>query len=347
MTFLRNAWYMAMWGEQLAPGALAPRTMLNDPVLVWRTADGQPAAMADSCPHRFAPLHMGRVTGGDRIRCAYHGLEFDRAGACVHNPNGPGTPPPAEVRTYPVSERHSIVWVWMGDPAKADTALIPDFSILDPDSENPAAGRDWIRMAADYRLITDNLLDLCHVSFLHEGILGNEETRDAPTRVNRDGNHVSVHREMRNVSPPGMFDLLFRRDGQPVDMYPNMHWDPPGYLVNDVRVAAPGAPPEEGTGVFGCHFLTPETESSTLYHFAAVRQNPIPFPEDVAAEIASQIAELRRRAFEDQDKPLIEAQQRNMDAMGDPPPVLFNVDVGGVAYRRILDDLIAAEQAES
>ena len=345
MTFLRNAWYMAMWSDQLAAGDIAPRAMLNDPVVIWRADDGQPIAMVDSCPHRAAPLHMGQVVGGDRLRCPYHGLEFDRRGACVHNPNGPGALPPAELRTYPTEERHSIVWVWMGDPAAADTALIPDFSILNPDSDNPATGRDWIRMKADYRLITDNLLDLCHVSFLHEGILGNEATREAPTRVTRTGTHVMVQREILNVTPPGMFDLLFKRDGEPVDMYPNMHWDPPGCLVNDVRVNTPGAPAEEGTGIFGCHFLTPETESSTLYHFAAVRQNPRPFPADVAEEVAARIAELRRLAFEDQDKPLIEAQQRNLEATGDPPPVLFNVDVGGVAYRRVLDELIAKEQA--
>ena len=93
------------------------------------------------------------------------------------------------------------------------------------------------------------------------------------------------------------------------------------------------------------HFLTPETESSTLYHFAAVRQNPIPFPPEVAEEVAAQIAELRRLAFEDQDKPLLEAQQRNQEVMGETPQALFNVDVGGAAYRRILDDLIAQEQA--
>ncbi len=349
MTFLRSAWYMAMWGEQLAEGALAPRTMLNENIVVYRTSDGVPVAMADVCPHRLAPLHMGKVVGGDRLRCPYHGLEFDRHGACVHNPNGPGNLPPVETRVYPVVERHSIVWVWMGDPGRADPSLIPDFGILDPDAENPAIGRDWIRMKANYRLITDNLLDLCHVSFLHEGILGNEMTREAPTKLNRNGTHVSVHREMLNVSPPEMFNLLFKRDGAPVDMYANMHWDPPGCLVNDVRINTPGAPAKEGTGIFGCHFLTPETESSTLYHFAAVRQNPRPFPEDVAVEIAERISELRRMAFMEQDTPLIEAQQRNMEARsaGDAPPALFNVDVGGVAYQRILDDLIAAEDTRS
>jgi phenylpropionate dioxygenase-like ring-hydroxylating dioxygenase large terminal subunit len=347
MTFLRNAWYMAMWAEQLPPETVAPRTMLGEPLVMYRTGDGVPQAMADICPHRHAPLHLGKVVGGERLRCPYHGLEFDRTGACVHNPNGPFTVPPAAVRTYPAVERHSIVWVWMGAPGQADPSAIPDFSILEPKGDGPRIGRDWIRMKADYRLIADNPLDLCHVSFLHEGILGNETTREAPTRLTRDGNHVLVQREMLNVPPPKMFDLLFNRDGKPVDMYANMHWDPPGCLMNDVRVNEPGAPPEEGTGVFGFHFLTPESESSTLYHFTAVRQNPRPFPPEIAAEIAEQISELRRVAFQEQDAPLLEAQQRNQAALGPgaAPPALFNVDVGIVAYRRILDQLIAKEAA--
>lgn len=347
MGFLRNAWYMAMWAEQLAPGDLLARTILNENIVIFRGEDGSPAAMIDSCPHRHAPLHMGRIVKGGRIRCPYHGLEFDRQGACVHNPNGPGNIPPATLRVYPAAERHSIVWVWMGDPSQADLDRIPDFRILDPDADHPATSRDWIRMKANYQLITDNLLDLCHVSFLHEGILGNEQTMEATTKLTKSGTEILVRREMPNVTPPAMLDLLFKRDGRPVDMYASMRWLPPGCLVNDVRVSEPGAPAEQGTGVFGTHFLTPESESSTLYHFAAVRQNPKPFPPDIAAEISRQISELRRTAFQEQDAPLIEAQQRNLDAMGEQgqPPVLFNVDVGIVGYRRILADLIAKEAA--
>src|SRR5689334_18275971 len=117
MQYLRNAWYVAMWGETLAD-TLVPRTILNEPVVFYRTADGRPVALTDRCPHRFPPLHRGRRIGADRIRCGYHGLEFDRSGACVRNPHGDGRLPPAKVRVYPVVEKHSILWIWMGDAAR-------------------------------------------------------------------------------------------------------------------------------------------------------------------------------------------------------------------------------------
>ena len=78
--FVRNAWYVAMWGDDLAREQVVGRTILNEAVALFRKADGSVAALADRCAHRFAPLHMGKVVAGDRVQCAYHGLEFDGAG---------------------------------------------------------------------------------------------------------------------------------------------------------------------------------------------------------------------------------------------------------------------------
>ena len=50
--------------------------------------NGEVAALEDRCAHRFAPLSMGEVIGGNRIQCPYHGLEYDKTGECVHNPHG-------------------------------------------------------------------------------------------------------------------------------------------------------------------------------------------------------------------------------------------------------------------
>src|SRR5262249_25748529 len=71
-TYLRNAWYVAAWSDDLADGQLIGRTILKQPVVLYRSADGKVAALEDRCPHRFAPLHMGKIVGGDRIQCPYH-----------------------------------------------------------------------------------------------------------------------------------------------------------------------------------------------------------------------------------------------------------------------------------
>jgi hypothetical protein len=147
------------------------------------------------------------------------------------------------------------------------------------------------------------------------------------------------------VQAPGMFDLLYKRDGGQVDMWSIMRWDPPGCMRNDSGVTDPGDPKEKGTGIFGTHFLTPETERTTHYHFAAVRQNPLPFPPEEEVAIREKLTELRRIAFAEQDAPLIEAQQLNVDQANRDglKPVLLTVDAGAAAYQRVMRKLMAQE----
>lgn len=345
MAFLRNAWYVAAWSEHIPPGETTTRRILGEPIVLFRKEEGGIAAMADVCPHRFAPLHLGKLLPGDRLQCPYHGLQFGPEGVCVHNPHGNGRiPSSARVRTYPVVERNTIAWIWMGEEAP-DPGLIPDFSILDTSSPQVTSKRDWLRMESNYLLITENLLDLSHVSFLHEGILGNEDTIPATISIEERGATLWVSRIMPDVRVPGLFDLMFKRDGGRVDHWAIMRWNSPGCLLNNSGVTEIGRPREEGSGIFGTHFLTPETETSTLYHFAAVRQNPRSWGETIDAEIRAQMSDLRRHAFEDQDKVIIDAQQR---AMLDPcaktdRPIILEIDAGPVRFRRILDKMIAAE----
>ena len=89
MTFLRNAWYCAGFSSDLEPGKTRAITMLGEPVVLYRKEDGAPVALADRCPHRFAPLSSGRVCEG-QLQCGYHGLRFDASGQCTHNPHGDG-----------------------------------------------------------------------------------------------------------------------------------------------------------------------------------------------------------------------------------------------------------------
>jgi len=76
--YLRNAWYMAGWSDEVGT-ALLRRRLLGEPILLFRKEDGTAAALTDRCPHRFAPLSAG-TRDGDTVRCAYHGLAFDAAG---------------------------------------------------------------------------------------------------------------------------------------------------------------------------------------------------------------------------------------------------------------------------
>lgn len=342
--FLRNAWYVAAWSEEVAQGKLLARTILGEPVVLWRGADGKVAALEDRCPHRFAPLSLGTLIDGKRLQCTYHGLEIGADGICAHNPHGnKSIPSRARVTSYPVVEKHLAVWIWMGDKP-ADPAKIPDFKVLDNAPALHLMPLDLIKVKANYELVVDNLLDVSHTSYLHDGILGNKETVESDTPVEMDGDDVIVSRYSPNATPPGMFAPFWPGHPPRIDKFSRTRWMAPCYLTLFTGICAPGAPKESGTGYHGIHMLTPEDQGSTHYFFTAVRWGVM--TDDAANHRERErVARLRRFAFEEQDGPIIEAQQRVLDKATRPlEPTILPVDVGPVRYKRVLERMLAAEQ---
>ena len=120
--FLRNTWYIAAWDRELGSSPLAVQ-VLGERIVLYRKLDGSAAALEDACPHRKLPLSLGRIQG-DHLECGYHGLTFDCSGACVKVPGMDSIPPGARVRAYPLFERYGLLWIWMGEPERADPATI-------------------------------------------------------------------------------------------------------------------------------------------------------------------------------------------------------------------------------
>ena len=346
-TYLRNAWYVAAWSDDLGDGQLLSRTILKETIVLYRKSDGNVAALQDRCPHRFAPLHMGKIVHGDRVQCPYHGLEFNSSGACVLNPHGTKSiPPRARVRSYPVTEKHKAIWIWMGERSP-DLSKVPDFSVLDNVPEMHATKRDRITIKANYELIIDNLLDLSHTCYLHDGILGNQDTVDSEITVEQDGDDMVVGRHAGNATAPGLFAILMPSTPERVDKFTRMRWMAPSNLRLVTGICMLGAPPESGTGYHAIHMLTPESDKTTHYFFTAVRFNVLTADDQVNAQIQDKISTTRRFAFEEQDAPVIEAQQQMIDAaLTSVDPVILAIDVGPVRYKKILQQLIHAEQTQ-
>ena len=193
--FLRNQWYTAATSAELGQKPLA-RTICNEPMVIFRGQDGEVAALTDRCPHRKAPLSAGEIVGND-IQCGYHGIRFASDGACTHVPGGAQIGRNFRARSFPVREMHGLIFVWLGEAALADPALIPDFS------ENVKAGwagvHGTIYVKGNYQLLVDNLLDLTHVVFVHKSTLGGSGVAEAPLEVEVDGDMVRAQRIMHNV----------------------------------------------------------------------------------------------------------------------------------------------------
>ena len=156
MTYVKNAWYAAAWSDEVLPGALFHRTYLEQPVLIYRLGDGTAVAMSNRCPHRFAPLHLGKLVG-ETVECPYHGLAFSSEGRCVANPHGSGViPNAAKLAAYPLIERHNILWIWLGDAARADPDKIVDYGFM-TDTANWTTIHGYMHLNANYEIVIDNL----------------------------------------------------------------------------------------------------------------------------------------------------------------------------------------------
>jgi phenylpropionate dioxygenase-like ring-hydroxylating dioxygenase large terminal subunit len=161
---LRNAWYIAAWADEIGGGQPLARRVCDEPIVLFRDSAGRVATLADRCCHRAAPLHMGTVVE-EGIQCGYHGLVIDGSGRCVHIPGQKLIPQEARVRSYPTIEKDQMVWVWMGDPAKADRAKIADYPYHNDPGRWPNK-HDVYPIKANYMLMVDNLMDLTHLGYV-------------------------------------------------------------------------------------------------------------------------------------------------------------------------------------
>ncbi len=157
-----------------------------------------------------------------------------------------------------------------------------------------------------------------------------------------------VGRHAGNATAPGLFAILMPSTPERVDKFTRMRWMAPSNLRLVTGICMLGAPPESGTGYHAIHMLTPESDKTTHYFFTAVRFNVLTADDQVNAQIQDKISTTRRFAFEEQDAPVIEAQQQMIDAaLTSVDPVILAIDVGPVRYKRILQQLIHAEQTQS
>ncbi|PZU10979.1 aromatic ring-hydroxylating dioxygenase subunit alpha [Sphingomonas sp.] len=340
MTYLRNAWYAALWSEMLGQGTVA-RRMLDEPILFYRDSGGRAVALANRCPHRFAPLDRGIIIG-DEVQCGYHGLRFAPDGRCRYSPQTPEAPPAARIRSYPIAERDTILWIWMGHAEDADPGLIPAYPVLNDDREHRTV-RGYYRSAGHYQLVIDNLMDLTHPEFVHAGSLGSPDLNRACYEVERAGpRSVRSNRWYTHGASPPAFERFFPTAGRQVEHWVDMLWTAPANLALTVGITLSDTPRSEGRESLSLHLLSPETATHTHYLFSSTRSHSLDSVEQDRRSL-----ETIRHAFEMEDSPMLAAVQANMGTsdLWSLRPLILPGDAGAVRARRLLDKLIREEVA--
>jgi phenylpropionate dioxygenase-like ring-hydroxylating dioxygenase large terminal subunit len=342
MNYVRNAWYVGSWSPDLQADTLQAIQILGEPIVLWRTAQ-QVVALADRCVHRLAPLSLGRCEA-DKLRCMYHGLLYDTQGQCVQIPGQDTIPPAARVRSYPVVERHSWVWVWMGDPARADESLIPPAVGL----EDPQwlLGRGQLDYEAEARYINDNLLDFSHLTCVHANSFGAGPSfaADRPklTALERG---VRFERWITGTAGP-----VGRGTDELTDSWSTYDFLIPGVLLmwsGSFKLGTAAGcnfeRPDYSQALRGVTFtsqaVTPLAERRARYFFSwgPHRQHGDEALRDLLMKVAAQ-------AF-GEDKVMIEAQQKVIDRTPDAVIMPTAHDRGVTMFSRLVARLVREEEA--
>jgi vanillate O-demethylase monooxygenase subunit len=343
MAYVRDAWYVAAWSCDLEMAKPFAISILGEPVVVWRTERGQLTALEDRCVHRLAPLSLGRCEG-EALRCLYHGLLFAPDGKVLEIPGQDIIPPQAKVRAYPVVDKHDWIWVWMGDPALADEALIPAaVGISEPDW---ILGHGQLDYAAEARLICDNLLDFSHLTYVHAASFGaGSEFADHPPVITPLERGVRVTRWLPNPvgSPRNPHDA-------PMEAYQSYDFLVPGVLLMwsgnypaGTSAKLGSAAPNMMDAVSGVNFtsqaVTPLADGKSRYYFSWG-----PHCRDGDAQKRDIMMAMAGEAFAE-DKRMIEAQQAVI-AVSPHARVMPTVhDKGVTLYNRLVEKL-AKTQSE-
>ena len=344
--FLKNAWYVIAWGEEIGRQLLA-RTVCNESIILYRTAGGKVAALENSCCHRQLPLAMGKLVGDD-VQCGYHGLTFDPNGKCVRVPGQNAIPPEAGVRRYPVAEKYRFVWVWLGAPERADESLIPHIDRLANPSWVGSTGHKF-HIDCNYELLNDNLMDLGHETFVHATSIGSEEVVAANIKTSRDDRAVYVERWMPDHDPAPFWKAALKHAAQydgNVDRWQQIEFIPPcNYLLHvGVAPVGTGAPQgDKSRGIEACviSINTPETDL-TCWQFWAFMRNFQTDQRDVDQKLGKAVHDLLS-----EDVAVLNEQQKNLLARKNVRKVDIGHDAGGIQARRLIQRKLEQESAQA
>lgn len=334
----RNAWYPLTWSRNVLR-TLACHRLLGSDLVVYRSEAGEPIALDDMCPHRLAPLSMGKLKG-DAVECGYHGMTFGPNGRCIRIPGQTMIPANARVSSYPLHEKMGLVWIWPGDPDRADPALIYDLPQYDQPDWHAAHG-DALRIEANYLNLADNLCDPAHVSFVHLSTLGNSASEEIPVEHTFSDNGVLVWRWIKDGPPIPLFAKYGNFRGN-VDRWHYYDYVAPCSAVIDFGSADAHAisDPEERDGglrIFACHFITPVDDHTCIDHWLHVRNFAID-DTDVDQRLHADF----RIAF-NEDKEILERIEAVERARPDAKRIRLGIDAAPQRMRRIVERMAAGD----
>jgi len=271
------------------------------------------------------------------VVCGYHGARYDCEGRCESVPSQPKAPPGAMVRNFPLHEAGRLLWIWMGDPAGADLAKIPQQPFMNDTADDSGwvSSTERLHLKASYVRLHENLLDLTHLSFLHANTFGTPDYATAPFEVTLDeaNGRFSLLRSVRPTRLPALWAKPTGLEGVDAARIAESTFHSPALHVVAVKFYACDRPEAEqpSRAIRTAHIVTPESPTSTHYFIQHARN----FALD-EGEITNFMHEQLLKAFHEDVDGLEALEGRLAGYPERQPEVSFHADRASLAMRRYL-----------
>lgn len=339
---LKKHWYIAAFRRDVTDKPQR-RIIAGEPVVLFRDHKGAVVALEDRCPHREVPLSMGAIQPDGTLQCLYHGLRFDRFGKCMFIPEQTHIPEGSSVKSYSTIERGEWIWIFLGEPEKADASSAPSYPWFSRPGWKARTERLYVK--CNYKLLVDNLLNMAHLPYVHPRTIGSEGViSNAEMNVERRGNGVRLSRRMFDIEPPPTYKKAGGFEGN-VNRWQTIDFMAPSFFEFDTGVIDVEYPIPENTDPdflpknakvlsrHSMHGVVPETEATSNYYVGFAYDPATMSEETVDFVFRSVIATFK------EDVEILEAQQANMAFFPNEKRVHIVSDAAGMQAMRIISQL--------
>ncbi|WP_252345367.1 aromatic ring-hydroxylating dioxygenase subunit alpha [Gluconobacter sp. P1C6_b] len=251
-----------------------------------------------------------------------------------------------DLKSFPFVEQKPFVWIWADLETPADMSRLPDTaSLFSHDTEKLLFGTGTCHVEARSQIVLENLFDQSHISFTHPASLGSRSCEDGPAKacaMLEEPTRLCFHHPLKAFPTADAMTAFFPGIGRTMGIRSRAELFGVSLVVaagSEIVSCDEDGHAQESMGHLEfLHGITPETDTTTHYHFAILRDFATD-SDDISEQYAS-----RNREVIAEDVRVLNAIEPCLDqarVCGEPN---FVTDAEAIHVRRRIEKLILEEE---